>query len=211
LPTDCWYSSSPSGSDSSLLSTIEEYLISTIIDNQSFFPLSSFLNQSPEETEKALTTNIYPSLFIPDQLIPVFLQRFQSQKLRSLIFSFGSFSEQVFSRIFRSTQQVKDSISFWVRTQVWIRSDWICNREKIWFYWKNGIGRKSFWQAEDEEEVGSVLDQLRTGADYELWKMKVYAINFGSLNYLFIVVMIRNIFPVSFFSKFLSRFKSVFW
>ena len=50
LQTDSSYSSSPSASDSSLISTIEKYPISIITNNQSFFPSSSFLSQSPEET-----------------------------------------------------------------------------------------------------------------------------------------------------------------
>mgnify|MGYP000238005275 FL=1 len=76
-----------------LTQRLSEYNISVLINNVGVANLGWISEQKPEDMEEMLGVNIYPQTLMSYFFIPKFLERFESNKQRSLLINFSSIAE----------------------------------------------------------------------------------------------------------------------
>ena len=181
-----------------LFNEIKGFNISVLVNNVGIADAHLLLNQPLDDIEKSIGINIYPSTMLLHMLIPSFLKRFDSSKMRSLVINFSSTMEETVtpgSIVYAATKRYNAFLSEGLRYE-YDNIDFVTVKPgpvQTQLHLKNVKG--GFPLCPDPDQYAqALLGGLRTGINHGHWKSKIWGL-MASLPYLVNIIIVRMTMP----------------
>ena len=175
---------------------IKGYNISVLVNNVGVSYAQTLITQPLEHIENIIGINIYPSTMLLHMLIPSFLKRYESSKMRSLVINLSStFEESVIpgAIVYSATKRYNAFLSEGLRYEyenidfVTVKPGPVLTPLQL----KNVDGGLPL-QTDADTYARSLLGGLRTGINHGHWKSKLWGF-LTLVPYLVNVLIIRSI------------------
>lgn len=178
-----------------LFNKLQSFEISILVNNVGAMDNHSLLNSKFEDLEYMISVNIYPSTHLTHKLLPIFIQRYNERKLKSLVINLASTADESVAAgisVYAATKRYNAFFSEGLRYEYSGIVEFVTVKpgpvetELVVI-----LGDSVPMKAKAQDYAKALLSGLRTGVNHGHWKSKLMGTGIRIWPYLINIAGVR--------------------